>query len=453
MKYKQWLSPFDRAGLWIVRRFPGILCGKQGKTIEKKLKVLETTRASFSVEEYYAGKFSKMLKLFFAGGLILGILGLTYSGEVNWLKEAVIKRPDVGEGELETELQASIQNGKPLAVSVVIGERSYSDAETKEVFAEILKGLDKQILGKNVSLKEVRTDLNLPESFQNGTVKAVWEVTPYEYMDNTGHLQKEVPEDGIEGVLRLTLQYQEETLFQEYPVLFLPKVKTPEEQQADRLKAMIEQEAEEHPEVINVTLPETLNGQKVEWGTNVQNPLIPGIFLLLMGMLFLYERADQRLEEEDKRRRRQLVMDYPGILYRMSMLLSAGMTIRGAFSKIAFFYGERNNQEVRYAYEAMLLACYELQKGTGEAAAYENFGQRCQEIRYLKFGSMLSQNLKKGSEGLAELLEEEARSGMEERKNLAKKLGEEAGMKLLFPMLLMLILVMVILMVPAMISF
>ena len=39
---------------------------------------------------------------------------------------------------------------------------------------------------------------------------------------------------------------------------------------------------------------------------------------------------------------------------------------------------------------------------------------------------------------MAALLEQEAEEAFEERKNSAKKLGEEAGTKLLFPMLLML---------------
>ena len=64
-----------------------------------------------------------------------------------------------------------------------------------------------------------------------------------------------------------------------------------------------------------------------------------------------------------------------------------------------------------------------------------------------------AERLKKGSRGLVELLEQEAENGMEERKSLARKLGEEAGTKLLLPMLLMLILVIVILMVPAILSF
>ena len=56
-------------------------------------------------------------------------------------------------------------------------------------------------------------------------------------------------------------------------------------------------------------------------------------------------------------------------------------------------------------------------------------------------------------ERIALLLEQEAENGMEERKSLARKLGEEAGTKLLLPMMLMLILVVVILMVPAVLAF
>ena len=60
--------------------------------------------------------------------------------------------------------------------------------------------------------------------------------------------------------------------------------------------------------------------------------------------------------------------------------------------------------------------------------------------------------MKKGSEGLISLLESEAEAGMEERRQQARKLGEEAGTKLLLPMMLMLILVMGILIVPAILN-
>ncbi|MDE7233218.1 MAG: secretion protein F, partial [Lachnospiraceae bacterium] len=65
----------------------------------------------------------------------------------------------------------------------------------------------------------------------------------------------------------------------------------------------------------------------------------------------------------------------------------------------------------------------------------------------------LSQNIRKGSNDLLRLLGQEADTAFAERKNLAKKLGEEAGTKLLIPMMMMLCIVMVIIMIPAYFSF
>lgn len=53
----------------------------------------------------------------------------------------------------------------------------------------------------------------------------------------------------------------------------------------------------------------------------------------------------------------------------------------------------------------------------------------------------MSQNLRKGTKGLSELLKLESIQAFEERKARAKRLGEEAGTKLLLPMFLMLVVV------------
>lgn len=65
---------------------------------------------------------------------------------------------------------------------------------------------------------------------------------------------------------------------------------------------------------------------------------------------------------------------------------------------------------------------------------------------------MLSQNLKKGTKGITSILNQEADNAFEERKNLAKQLGEEAGTKMLIPMFLMLAVVMIMIVVPAFFS-
>lgn len=62
---------------------------------------------------------------------------------------------------------------------------------------------------------------------------------------------------------------------------------------------------------------------------------------------------------------------------------------------------------------------------------------------------MLSQNLRKGTKGLSELLQREAAGAFEERKTAARKVGEETSTKLLGPMFLMLGVVLMIIVVPA----
>jgi hypothetical protein len=70
----------------------------------------------------------------------------------------------------------------------------------------------------------------------------------------------------------------------------------------------------------------------------------------------------------------------------------------------------------------------------------------------MKFGTLLSQNLRKGSKGLSEMLRMEAIQSFEMRKSRAKRLGEEAGTKLLAPMIGMLAVVFIMVMVPAFLS-
>ena len=69
-----------------------------------------------------------------------------------------------------------------------------------------------------------------------------------------------------------------------------------------------------------------------------------------------------------------------------------------------------------------------------------------EELEYL--GSVIDMDKHIGL--LERLLEQEAEDAFEERKSMARKLGEEAGTKMLFPMILMLGAVMLILAFPAM---
>ena len=82
-----------------------------------------------------------------------------------------------------------------------------------------------------------------------------------------------------------------------------------------------------------------------------------------------------------------------------------------------------------------------MENGKSEAAAYTSFGRRISMLQYMKFSTLLVQNLKKGSDDLLRRMELEAEDAVRIRRELAKKQGEEAGTKLLLPMMLMLVVV------------
>ena len=172
---------------------------------------------------------------------------------------------------------------------------------------------------------------------------------------------------------------------------------------------------------------------------------------VVSGLLWFQKWDD--LREAEKKRRAQMVLDYPEIVSKFAMLLGTGMTVKNSWNKIVQTYEqEKAVGKHRFAYEEMCLTSHEMQGGIAELEAYERFGKRCKVNPYMKFSMLLAQNLRKGSKGLSELLKMESIQALEQRKSYAKKRGEEASTKLMLPMFAMFAVVLVIIMIPAFLS-
>ncbi len=156
-----------------------------------------------------------------------------------------------------------------------------------------------------------------------------------------------------------------------------------------------------------------------------------------------------------KNRADQMLNDYPQLVSQLVLYLGAGMTMRNIFEKLAHDYlrKTKNGGKKQYVYEEIVVAVRELSSGVSEAVVYENFGLRCQSRQYTRLGTLLSQNLRKGNSEMLTMLQEESQKAFEEKMDRVRKLGEEAGTKLLLPMIMMLVIVMVIIMIPAYLSF
>ena len=228
----------------------------------------------------------------------------------------------------------------------------------------------------------------------------------------------------------------------------------PDEENPFRIMKKISQEVEkadqEQREKDYLILPDQVDGRKLSWKP-VKEMRAFGI-LLLGGVMIVFQFTAEKQKQKEQRKKeiRQMQFDYPQLINKFSLYIGAGMTVRRAWIQIVKEYDkEKHYLGERTVYEEMRYTMNELKNGRPESECYEAFGRRCESPVYRKFGMLLSQNLRKGTKGLKNLLQREAQEAFEERKNMAKKLGEEAGTKLMIPLFLMLAVVFVIVTVPA----
>lgn len=371
--------------------------------------------------------------------------------------EEGLPRNGYGEGSRREELRAALEGGIKTDLSVEVSEQAYPREQVQELFGRCTGLLDVVILGDNESPDHVDSNLNLVTAVPGEPVDVSWELDRYDVMNVRGELQKEaLKEEGIMVNLRGTLTYRQDETQQalyECTVMVYPAVAGEEEAQRQRLEEIIQERDKQTQTEEALSLPETVGGKPVRYyrQTNLRGVTVMALALFTLVLLCLRERQEEQKKLQE--RKRQMLLDYPEIVSKLTLLLGAGMTVKRAWRKTVQDYEEiKPEWGERYAYEEMARAAREMESGVTESESYERFGRRCQVQEYIKLGALLSQNLRKGTRGLTQLLTAEAVQAFEERKARARRLGEEAGTKLLAPMFLMLAVVLLIVIVPAFLS-
>ncbi len=371
--------------------------------------------------------------------------------------QPVLKRGEYGEDTVQ-EMKVLIGEDKEEEnINISVTGREYTSTEMNQVFARAGEKLETYILGENESLDEVRYDLDLITEFPDSGISVSWELDRYDVMDIQGNLREEMlTAEGTTVRLTAILSYGEDQEIREFYARIFPPVKSREDRIMVELDQAISQSDEKTKSQEYLVLPDSIDGQEIQWRYGTETRAAALLVLGIGAACMMVVSESQRKKEAEKKSIRQMKLDYPRIINRFNLYIRAGMTIRRAWFCIAQDYenkkktGEEKGK--RKAYEEMVSAMYRMQSGAAEGECYENYGTRCGISAYRKFGMMLSQNLRKGTKGLTEFLGREAEDAFEERKNLAKKIGEEAGTKLMIPLFLMLIIVFAMVIVPSFFS-
>ena len=444
------LVPFYRMTLYLLKRiwpkFPKLFSSSQ---VEKDLSQLHPGESKeCMMTEYYARKMALCLVIIFVGTLLGAAAKMSAQNGLVLREDGRISRSSYQEGAREISIAANYGE-QQMEFQLQVEPRRFTEAETERLFDDFLEKLPEYILGENMSLQQVTKDLVLKSTYDSLPIAVDWKSDKQNILSNTGHI---FPVEKPEQVrLMLHISYHEYYREDEIMITVAPPAVSDQEKLYLEVEQMLQQSHNDSLEQEDWKLPAEWKGEHIYWKQIIEdNSLL--FWAAAMGtVILIYIFSDRDLHDQIEKRKKRLRREYPEIVHKLVLFVGAGMTIRGAFQKIAGDYEAKQQAANKQspACAEMLYTCRELCAGVSEGAAYEHFGRRTGLQEYIRLSTLLAQNLKRGNSTLLERLREEADKAAEEQLQQGRKLGEEAGTKLLVPMVLMLAVVMVVIMIPA----
>lgn len=454
-KYK--LNYLFPAGLFVIDNIANIINHIGFSKQEESLKAIYIGESIKTVKRIYLCKKIIIFALIiFAFNLfsIFNYLTLSYKGDLQ--KDNLISRPFTSAEVKTIKLDVQITEDDLVVlteeVDLEVQGRKYSKEEISELIIMAKTHIDSSILKDNKSKDQIGSDINLVEYIPDTDLYVAWELENYQLISRDGIVNNKEIEDKIPTWVKAVISYYDLEVEYKIDLTVLPKVFTKEEEVYRRLKEELEKVDLDSASEETLILPSSIDDMEVYWKEKEDRSSLQLLLVGLLAAVLVFAAYDKDLYDKVEERNRQMLLDYPEIINKVTLLLGAGMPMANAWHKVVQDYKSKKAGK-RYAYEEMIITSNEILLGTSEITAYESFGRRVKLLPYLRFASLLSQNVKKGSGDLLRLLEIETMESLEERKELSKRIGEEAGTKLLFPMILMLLIVLIIIIIPAFLSF
>ena len=415
--------------------------------VREDLQTLEPAGNTQERQKAYVIKKLSICSMIVVSGVIISAALWIKDGMATEIVDNSIERNLYGDGAKSVLLVAEDGN-RDYSVSLEIEEKCYTDEELTQLLEKALPVLESSILGENESVDKVAYDLRLVKSIEGYPFDVEWRADE-DYLDSDGHLIKDRLDVPVPVELTAVISCGTFEMEHTFHIMICTKAIQPD--QAERIQRQINEKESTSRSDEKVILPSEIEGKELHWSYRRSHKGLLFLAATPLLMLLVYFGRDRDLHKQVEDREEQMRIDYPEIVCSLALLIGAGMTVPNAWMKIAGDYKKRKSEtgQKRYAYEEMLFTIYEMESGVSQAKAYEHFGRRCRIPSYNKLATMLSQNIRKGAANLPSLLREESADAFEERKHLARTMGEKAGTKLLVPMMLLLGITLVIIMVPA----
>lgn len=364
-------------------------------------------------------------------------------------------RPGEGSTTVELELDAG---GilEDYSYELEVEELPFTRAEADQLFEDTKREIDACFYADGDTAEHVTHAVSMREAYADRLVRAEWTLKNYNVVNADGTIREDaLSEEGtlVEATAELSCgEYRQSYHF---GFMVYPREKSPVEELLQHIEDAVRTEQDREGGDGYLTLPDEVDGYALSWTQAKEHLVIKILLFEVVVIVLLYFVKQERKKESEKLRKEEMLLDYAELVNKLLILLGSGMSLKQAWNQISARYLDKREkgENIRHIYEEMVVTNYEIQDGESERTAYQRFGERTGLGTYYRFVRILAQNLQTGSRGLCQLLEQEAESALEERKTAARKLGEEAGTKMLLPLMMMLGIVIAIIMVPAILSF
>lgn len=368
---------------------------------------------------------------------------------------AQVIRNEWGAGDYKIRLLAQAGEWRR-EIALSVGERQYTFEEKEKLLKELLASLPDLVKGRNQDLNHVTTDLDLITSVSGYPFWLSWESENDKRIEPNGRVKREEILKGGEWVsLRVLIRDREQEISGNYELraFLLPEILTEEDlffRQLEERLIREEKDSSSGP----VDLPQSMDGKEIRWKEEKSEYSVFVFLLFMAGAVLVRWGVDRDHKKSIQKRNKQLLAEYAGFVNMLRLYLIAGLTVKKAFIRIANDYAsQKMSLGKKYLHQEIETLCWQLENGMSEEQAYQEWGKRCGETRYRRLSFLLGVHLKQGNRQLLSLLAQESEAAQEDRRNFARKAGEEAGTKLLIPMIMMLAVVMMLVLLPAYLGF
>ncbi len=438
----------------------------------------------------------KQMLLCISASLLLTILVFFLGLQDGVLKEGFrLPRSGYGGSKQYITLEVSgLTEDTSVPLDITVSPKRYTEEEANAVFREIYDQLEELVVAEGESFANLQHDLRLMTKLPKYGVQLSWDfypeldpalaagsVTPDEarayyrkyrhLMDSDGTLHNETLAPGtvVTGYLSLIMSTDIvptgtdgetkylKTQYHSAPyriyVGIVPRALSRYESLLLQLQQAITTEDEGSLGENMLSLPTEIDGQRIYYSEHEDRSYLLLPLLGVIAAMAIYMRQGQARRTEKKQREALLMLDYSELVSKLMVYIGAGLTVRNALETISQHFDaliSRGIKEDRPLYQELRTMVIQFRRNMPESEIYLSFGRRVNLKPYTKLVSLIEQNRMNGARNLRAMLELEMEDAFEQRKTTARRLGEEAGTKLLLPLFIMLGIVMIIVIVPAM---